>query len=251
MANVTDTPVAIVIGAGSGIGAATAKMLAASGWAVACADINNEAVEEVCQTISKNGGTARSFVLDVRDRRAVARVVETVVDLWGYLYGAVNCAGVISRSRMLLTEIEESEWLRMIDINLTGVFNCLQAELRAMRRTGEGSIVNVASICGLAAQPGAAGYVASKHAVVGLSKAAALEYAAEGIRVNAVCPGFIDTPLLAGQSAERRAEVISMHPLNRLGQAREVSSLIRFLLSVEAAFITGAAYPIDGGYLAK
>ena len=142
-------------------------------------------------------------------------------------------------------------WRRVIDVNLSGVFYGMRAQIPRMLQSGGGAIVNIASIYGQVGTPGAAGYAAAKHGVVGLTQTAALEYAAQGIRINAVGPAYIDTPLLKGLSAEARAALVSQHPIGRLGRAEEVAELVVWLSSERASFVTGSYYPVDGGYLAQ
>lgn len=236
--------VALVTGGGSGIGAACARRLAALGATTAVADVDLQAAERVAESLPG----AFAVPLDVRDGDSVAAAVGAVESRGGRLDVAVNAAGVGVPDKAPVGDMTWEQWHRVLDINLDGVFRCLAAEIPAMQRAGGGSIVNLASVMGHVAAGSSAAYVASKHAVVGLTKVAALDYAAAGIRVNAVGPGFIDTPMLAHQDKEVRARTEAAHPVGRLGTADEVAAMVVFLCSPEASFITGAHYLVDGGY---
>jgi NAD(P)-dependent dehydrogenase (short-subunit alcohol dehydrogenase family) len=242
--------VAFITGGGSGIGAAVARVLAGSGAAVALADISLDAAEAVAQEIEAGGGTAMAVQLDVADPDAVDRVVQGVAGSLGGLDIGINNAGITGGGG-LAGEYDNDSWRRVMSINLDGVFYCQRAEIQAMLAAGRGgAIVNLASVLGQVGTGRSPGYVAAKHAVVGLTKAAAIGHAPDGIRVNSVGPGYIDTPLLAAVPSERMAEIAALHPLGRLGRAEEVAELIAWLASPAASFATGAYYPVDGGYLA-
>ena len=178
------------------------------------------------------------------------QLVRETVAAFGTLDIACNNAGILGEEKPA-AEYSLDGWQRIIDINLSGVFYCLKYELEVMLKQGAGVIINMASILGQVGTPGLAGYVAAKHGVVGLTQTAGLEYAAKGIRINAVGPGYIDTPLLAHMSPDVKQQLVDMHPIGRLGKAEEVAELIMWLSSDKASFITGAYYPVDGGYLAK
>lgn len=242
--------VAFITGGGSGIGAAVARVLAGSGAAVALADISLDAAEAVAQEIEGSGGTAMAVQLDVADPDAVDRVVQGVAGSLGGLDIGINNAGITGGGG-LAGEYDNDSWRRVMSINLDGVFYCQRAEIQAMLAAGRGgAIVNLASVLGQVGTGRSPGYVAAKHGVVGLTKAAAIGHATDGIRVNSVGPGYIDTPLLAAVPSERMAEIAALHPLGRLGRAEEVAELIAWLASPAASFATGAYYPVDGGYLA-
>lgn len=239
--------VAIVTGGGSGIGEACATLLAQRGANVLVADVQAEPAETVAGVI---GDAARPYVVDVTDPAACGAMVDAAVDAFGRLDVAVNNAG-IGGPQALTGEYPLDGWEAVIGVNLSGVFYSMRAEIPAMLATGGGSIVNMASILGTVGFAQSVAYVAAKHGVVGMTRTAAVEYARQGIRVNAVGPGFIETPLLAAASPEIVAAVAGLHPLGRLGRAAEVAELVAFLASDRASNTTGAYYVTDGGYTAR
>lgn len=235
--------VALVTGGGSGIGAACAHQLAHLGAYVVVADIRDP------EPIASGDADPLSLVVDVTDPEQVDAMVAAVLDRHGALDVAVNCAGIGMPVKAPVGETEYTEWRRLLSVNLDGTFLCMRSQLRAM--TSGASIVNVASVTGLVSVEGASPYASSKHGLIGLTKTAALDYAAAGIRVNAVAPGFIDTPLLRGPDDETRRRLSAAHPLGRLGTADEVASAICFLTTPAASFVTGSVLVVDGGYVAR
>ena len=243
----------IVTGAAGGIGKAASIVMARHGANVVVTDIS-EAGEEVVSEIGKSGGSAAFVRADVTDDGSARDLVAKSIELFGKLDGAFNNAGIEQLSKPL-HQITPAEWERAIRVNLTGIFNCLRHEILAMRETGGGAIVNTASSLGQTAVPNAAEYVASKHGVIGLSRAAAVDYGAEGIRVNAVLPGVIRTPMFERFAADPAMagfldEIRARHPIGRLGQPEEIGEVVSWLLSDLSSFVTGAAIAADGGYLA-
>ncbi len=244
--------VALVTGAGSGIGRAVALQLAAGGAAVVATDLDGAGGPETVEQIVGAGGQGTFLRCDVREAAAVEAAVAHAVATYGKLTLACNNAG-IGGAGGRTGEHRLEDWNAVIAVNLTGVFHCLRYELPALVAAGGGAIVNLASVLGQVALPGAPAYVAAKHGVVGLTRTAAIEYATEGVRVNAVGPGFIETPMTQGWQDDPVAgqRILAMHPLGRMGQPSEVAALICWLLSSEASYVTGGYYPVDGGYLAR
>lgn len=242
--------VAIVTGAAHGIGEACAIALSAVGAHVVVTDVDGLAAACVAEAIVAQGGTASSQTMDVGDPDSVRDAVSRVVDAHGRLDIAVNNAG-ISISHTPLADLEDDEWHRMHGVNLHGVFHCMREEIRAMQAAG-GSIVNVGSMLSTVGYPNAAAYIAAKHAVLGLTRSAAVDYAAAGIRVNMVAPGHVRTGLgPVGMSAEREQSIAANYPLGRVADPAEVADLIVFIVSDRARNMTGACIPTDGGYTAR
>lgn len=242
--------VVIITGAASGIGEATALLFGKEGAKVVVSDINIESGEEVVKRIDKAGGTASFFKADVASAAENKALVDYAVKTYGKLDIAVNNAGIGGEANKIAAMSLEG-WHRVIDVNLHSVFYGMKYQIEAMLEQGQGSIINISSILGSVGLEGSAGYVAAKHALVGMTRTAALEYSAQGIRVNAVGPAFIETPLLDQIDDEIKKQLISLHPIGRLGRSREVAELILWLGSDKASFATGSYYPIDGGYLAR
>lgn len=241
--------VALVTGGASGIGRACVEGFAAGGARVVIADLNVALGEALVAELQASGAEALFINTDVADPAAVSALVQRTLEAFGALHYAVNNAG-IEGDRCPIAETSLDSWHRVIDINLNGVFYCLREEIPAILQSGGGAIVNMSSIMGTVASPGISAYVAAKHGVLGLTKTAAQENSALGLRVNAVCPGFIETPLLNKHlTDEVRTQVVAMHPIGHLGQAVEVANTVLYLCSDQASFVTGSAYSVDGGYL--
>ena len=240
---------AFVTGAGSGIGAATGRLLAERGASVVLADIDVDAVTAVAAEIEREGGRALPLRIDVSNPASVEHAVARATQDGQELSLAVNAAGV-SGALTPCADCALDEWQRILGINLTGTFLCMRAQLASMLRKGGGAIVNVSSIMGGNALPGTSAYAASKHGVEGRTKAAALDYAKQGIRVNAVAPGYVDTPMIAGRKPAVQERIVAMHPVGRIAQPHELAKVIAFLLSDDASFVTGSIHRADGGYSA-
>lgn len=241
--------VALVTGAGSGIGEATAKLYATCGARVIVSDINEKGGNAVVEAIRKNGGEAQFVLCDVSKPEECARLVQETLKVYGRLDYACNNAG-IGGEQNLLADMSVEGFNKVIAVNLSSVFYCMKYQIPAMLQNDGGAIVNMASILGQVGFAYSAGYVAAKHGVVGLTQNAGIEYSAKGIRVNAVGPGFIDTPLLSQADSKTKEGLVSKHPIGRLGTSEEVAELVIWLSSDKASFVTGAYYPVDGGYLA-
>jgi NAD(P)-dependent dehydrogenase (short-subunit alcohol dehydrogenase family) len=242
---------ALVTGGGSGLGEAISKDLAKNGVKVVVADVNLDAATRVANEITADGGTAVPFQGNTAVAEDSKKAVDFAVETYGALNYAVNNAGIGGASAPV-GDVDIEDWDRVIAINLSGVLYGMRYQIPAILAAGasEGAIVNMASIHGAVAAPGNAAYTAAKHAVVGLTKNAAAEYGAQGLRVNAIGPGYIDTPLLAAAPKEVVSGLEAKHPLGRLGTAEEVANVTTFLLSDKASFMTGSYVLVDGGYTA-
>ena len=246
--------VALVTGGGSGIGERTALAFADRGAQVVVADLDVEGGKATVETIEEDGEDAIFVETDVSDADAAEAMVETAVDEFGRLDYAFNNAG-IGGEQVPLADYDPEEWRAVIDVNLTGVFNCLRAEVTQMRDQDEGGVVvNNSSVLGKVGFETSGAYVTAKHGVLGMTKTAALENAETGVRVNAVCPGFIATPLLEDsmpEGSEARQQIEQRHAMNRLGTPEEVADAVCWLCNDEASFVTGEALGVEGGYLSQ
>ena len=255
MAGLLEGRISLVTGAGSGIGRATSLVMAREGATLVVSDINADSGEETLSAVKEAGGDGMFVHADVSRPDDVAALVGQVVSAYGRLDCAYNNAGIEGFMAGRLHEYPEDIWDRVIDINLKGVWLCLKHEIPQMLQQGSGAIVNTASGAGLVGSRQMSAYVASKHAVVGLTKAAALEYARDGIRVNAVCPGMIDTPmvqrLIGGRNAEYEATIPVRQPIGRLGTPEEIAESVTWLCSDAASLVTGLAMAVDGGFTAQ
>ncbi len=252
MTNDLNGKVALVTGASSGIGRATALAFAGEGATVVVSDIDQVGGEETVALIARGGGAAQFIRADVSQNADVESMIGAIVARYGRLDIAYNNAGIEGRSAPFWETTEEN-WDRVTGINLKGCFLCMKHELQQMLKQRSGSIVNCSSVAGLVGFPETPAYVASKHGVIGLTKSAALEYATSGIRVNAVCPGVIATPMVdrvTGKAPEAEAAMARMEPMGRIGQSEEVAAAVVWLCSDAASFVTGIAMPVDGGYVA-
>ena len=260
MAGIFDNQVTLITGASSGIGRATALHFAANGATVMVADSNADGGEETVTAIKEAGGEASFVHVDVTQESEVEAMVARTDETYGRLDCAFNNAGIASgrgpastSGRRLTHEFSEEDFDRIINVNLKGVWLSMKHEIPQMLEQGKGAIVNTASVAGLIGLGNASSYVASKHGVVGLTKTAALEYAQQGIRVNCVCPGYIETPMTAAGLADpvRSASMISREPMGRVGTPQEVAETVAWLSSDAASFVTGHTMVVDGGYLAQ
>lgn len=246
--------VILVTGGSTGIGRATAKILAADGATVVIADVADDDGKETVDMIRADGGAAEYHHVDVADYDAVDDLVTRIATEHGSLDGAFNNAGIEGPTAKIL-DVPLADWDRVIRVNLTGVFVCMKCAIRQMStQDSGGSIVSTASAAGLIGIPGAPGYNASKHGVVGLTKTVALEYASRNIRVNAVCPGFIETPMLdrvTDASVKIRDQLIAAVPMRRVAQPDEIGDAVAWLMSDRSSYVTGVALPVDGGWVAQ
>lgn len=248
---VLDKKVALITGAGSGIGRAIACLYALEGAKVVVSDIDEQGGNETVRLILKEGGEAFFVLADTSKVMDHQKLIAETIRRYGALHIAVNNAG-IGGPLAPVGEYPLDGWDKVIGINLTGVFLGMHFQIPKLMEFGGGSIVNISSILGMVASQNSPAYVAAKHAVVGLTKSAAVEYATKKIRVNSIGPGYIDTPLLTNTLDQETIDAVAnLHPMGRLGQASEVAELALFLNSNKASFITGAYYNVDGGYLAQ
>jgi NAD(P)-dependent dehydrogenase (short-subunit alcohol dehydrogenase family) len=248
-----DSKVALVTGAGGGIGAVCAAAFARAGASVVVTDLNAEGGEATVAKIRADGGQAEFFAADVTDPDAVAATVDFAVRTYGGLHYAHNNAGVLGESARL-TDCDDQTWFRTVHINLNAVYLGLKHQIPAILASGGGAVVNTSSFSGLVAVPFASAYVASKHGVIGLTKAAAVEFGKKGVRVNAVCPGSARTQLnlerVAGNPAIEKA-MTDVSPMKRFVEPEEIANAVTWLCSEEASFVNGHALAVDGGALAQ
>jgi len=254
MAGMLDGKSALITGGGGGIGRATALAFAREGARVAVADLMVEAARETVAQVNAVGGQAISLSSDVSRDADVRAMIDAVVGTYGRLDCAFNNAGIagwhVDAILKKTAEWSEEAFDRMIAVNLKGVWLCMRHELPQMQAQGGGAIVNTGSIAGLVGLPNSSAYVAAKHGVVGLTKTAALEYAEANIRVNAVCPGYIRTPMTEPSMQLRGAAILAQTPLKRMGNPEEIAEMVVWLCSERASYVSGAAYNVDGGWMA-
>ena len=246
--------VILITGGSSGIGKSTAELVASEGAVVVIGDIQDEEGKETASKIVKNGHQASYLRMDVTDFESVKKVTEEVSSRHGRLDGAFNNAGIEGPTAKI-SDYENLDWKNVLDVNLTGVYNCIKCQIDEMQKQASGgSIVSTSSAAGLIGIPGASGYNSAKHGVIGLSKTIALEYASKNIRVNAVCPGFIETPMLervTDASIKIREQLIKMVPMKRVAKPSEIADAVAWLLSERSSYVTGVALPVDGGWIAQ
>ena len=248
-----ENKVCLVTGAASGIGKATAIAFANEKANVIVADINEDAAKEVASLIESKGGKAIALKVDIANRGDVKNMIATTKEVFGRLDCAVNSAGIAGRHSLNIHEYPEEDWVNMININLIGTYYCVKDEITQMLANGGGTIVNVASAAGLTAQPTNSPYAASKFGIVGLTRTVAKEYATQNIRVNAVCPTAIETPMImkGRRKLESNPEALeaakNFQAMRRMGQPEEVADVVLWLCSKQSSFITGHAMPVDGG----
>jgi NAD(P)-dependent dehydrogenase (short-subunit alcohol dehydrogenase family) len=253
MAGRVDEKVALITGGSSGIGRATALLFGREGAKVVVADYNAEGGERTVKAIKEAGGSASFHAVDVANPQEVEALIKKVVETYGRLDSAFNNAGI--EGQMASTpDCTIENWNRVIAIDLTSVFFCMKYEIQQMLKNGGGSIVNTASVAGLQGLATAPAYVAAKHGVAGLTKTAALEFAQKGIRVNAVCPGFIRTPMVdrvLDKGVFSEEQIFAAEPMHRMGKPEEIAEAVLWLCSDASSFVTGLPMPVDGGYVAQ
>jgi NAD(P)-dependent dehydrogenase (short-subunit alcohol dehydrogenase family) len=254
MAGLLEGKSALITGGGGGIGRATALIFAREGARLAVADAVRDAAEETVALVNKAGGQAIALSGDVTDSAAVVAMIDAVVSAHGRIDCAFNNAGIagyqVGAAGKKTHEWADESFDRMIGVNLKGVWLCMKHEIIRMLAQGGGVIVNTGSIAGLIGLPTSSAYVAAKHGVLGLTKTAALEYAESNIRVNAVCPGYIETKMTEDTMRRRGEELMGRVPFRRMGKPEEIGEMVLFLCSERSAFVTGACYNVDGGYMA-
>lgn len=245
-----DHKTVFITGGLSGIGKACAIAAAREGANIVVADRRSNTIDLSMAEIILENPNAIFIDCDVSKFDQVQTAIEKTIDTFKSLDVALNNAGIFGEPNKV-GDLSEQEWLKVIGVNLNGVFNCMKHELTQMIKQKSGIIVNMASILGKVGFATSSHYVAAKHGVIGLTQTAALEYAIEGIRINAICPGFIETPLLMKVSKEEKKHLIDLHPMKRLGKPSEIAKGFIFLASADSSFVTGTTLEIDGGYLAN
>ncbi len=254
MAGIIEGKSALITGAGSGIGRATALAFAREGARVIVADLAGDAAQDTVAMINAVGGQAMSVVCEVTDSTQVQAMIATATGAYGRIDCAFNNAGIaayqVDASGKKTAEWSEAAFDRMVAVNLKGVWLCMKHEILHMQANGGGAIVNTGSIGGLVGLPTSSAYVAAKHGVLGLTRTAAIEYAADKIRVNAVCPGYIRTKMTEDVMRRRGDEVMALVPFKRMGEPEEIAEMVAWLCSDRASYVSGACYNVDGGYMA-
>ena len=254
MPGILDGKSALITGGGGGIGRATALVFAREGARVAVADLDANAAQDTVAMVNAIGGQAMSLSGEVTDNAAVQEMIRGVVAAYGRLDCAFNNAGIagyqVDASGKRTAEWSEESFDRMIEVNLKGVWLCMKHELVQMQAQGGGAIVNTGSIAGLTGLPTSSAYVAAKHGVLGLTKTAAIEYAPDKIRVNAVCPGYIRTRMTEDVMRRRGEQIIALVPFRRMGEPEEIAEMVAWLCSDRASYVSGACYNVDGGFMA-
>jgi NAD(P)-dependent dehydrogenase (short-subunit alcohol dehydrogenase family) len=254
LARSLEKKVALITGAGRGIGLASAKAFAEAGASVVLADHVEETLGTAVDELRSSGHSAMGVICDVTDRVQVEAMIEKTVGAFGRLDAAFNNAGINSEGADVL-ETDDDQFDHIIDVNLRGIWNCMKAELRQMTAQGSGAIVNCSSIGGMVGSKGRSAYSASKHAVIGLTRSAALEYASRGIRINAVCPGIIKTPMAVEVTRNYDPEIVkamvAREPIGRFGEPEEIAAAVIWLCTPAASFMVGHAMIVDGGVLAQ
>lgn len=250
-----DGKVVAITGGGSGIGRAAVGLFAEAGAKLIVGDIDEISAKSAALSVEAAGGEALAVVVDVSDERGVHAMMDAALDRFGRIDGAFNNAGV-PRSAKPVEELDLEEWHHVMDVNATGVYLCMKHQVRAMWRTGGGAIVNTCSASGSLGQALASDYVASKHAVLGLTRAVSTEYGRTGVRVNAIMPGMVETPMVMERLNHpdfqgHREALLDRHSVGRFAQPDDIALVARFLLSDQSRFINGAAIPVDGGYSAR
>jgi NAD(P)-dependent dehydrogenase (short-subunit alcohol dehydrogenase family) len=254
MPGILDGKSALITGGGGGIGRATALVFAREGARVAVADLDANAAQDTVAMVNAIGGQAMSLSGEVTDDRAVQQMIQSVVAAYGRLDCAFNNAGIagyqVDASGKRTAEWSEESFDRMIAVNLKGVWLCMKHELVQMQGQGGGAIVNTGSIAGLTGLPTSSAYVAAKHGVLGLTRTAAIEYAPDKIRVNAVCPGYIRTRMTEDVMRRRGEQIMALVPFRRMGEPEEIAEMVAWLCSDRASYVSGACYNVDGGFMA-